>query len=450
MTLVVDAETLRYLPTIALKSRFVISLLVQMQQRDRKSMVLRERVHSFGDENRPESSSMIKRQSWFSRRTAATTPIAKNNDNHKRLQKSNSLSSGGESFPLSKAIQDIRIKWGVSSACTKVTITILAVVAISQITFSLLDLMYHGRIPLSIQQKPRNDSFAVVINTFRRPQMLKEAVQHYGETCGRRMGVGQVFIVWADLKNKPPSSTDTLFGPVDRIRARKHRSPVTILKAPKDSLNSRFLPIRQLKHDAVFMVDDDVRVDCQSLWRGFQAWEAYPQSMVGYYPRLAAVKPDKKSYIYQAWPIVWWRQKMNFVLTKASFFHSKYLTLYSDPRIHPTEILDYVDKRMNCEDVAMALVVANATKQPQIYVEGSISDKGLFNGISTKTSGTEHMDARSKCLDDLTQIYEKHGWARPLDKAFPLRKASWVKHFSKWQYRPSNIFEWGALENIFK
>ena len=331
------------------------------------------------------------------------------------------------------------------------------------------------------------NSFAVVINTYKRPDMLRDAVQHYGETCGRRIGVAQVFIVWAELQVTPPS-VEELFrrkrtGFPSRFFVRtvpegshsqklSKRSEVSVIRVPRDSLNSRFLPIDMLKYSAVFMVDDDIRVDCNSLEDGFQAWKVNPLAMVGYYPRLAAPastairsKRTKRNYVYQAWPIVWWRHRMNFVLTKASFLHAKYLAIYSDSAKHPVEVLDYVDRHKNCEDVAMALLVTNATATvrserrrsgnsnfvlPMIYVEGVVSDKGVLNGISTQQGGFQHMNSRSKCLDDLSQIYENHGWLRPLDRAFSLRQASWIQHVTSWHFRPSNVLEWGALENIFK
>ena len=221
---------------------------------------------------------------------------------------------------------------------------------------------------------------------------------------------------------------------------------------------------------AVFMVDDDIRVDCRSLKRGFEAWKSNPRSMVGYYPRLSLVDddadpklqrqhvreplPTTTSFIYHSWPMVYWRQQINFILTKACFLHSHYMSLYSDPQHHPIEILNYIDQYFNCEDVAMSLLVANVTKSSTsqvparpIYVEGTVHDKGLFNGIST---GTGHMTQRSKCLQDLTAIYQRHGWEIPLSQTFSLRESSWRRHRFGWQSQPSNIFEWFALSNIFK
>ena len=132
------------------------------------------------------------------------------------------------------------------------------------------------------------------------------------------------------------------------------------------------------------------------------------------------------------------------------------MELYSSDE-HPQVIKDYVDKYFNCEDVAMSLLVANVTRAESrtgrpampVYVEGSVSDKGLFGGIST---GSGHFDQCSKCLTDLTRIYREHGWSAPLVDVFHLRDASWMHHSPGfwWQFRPSNFFEWFALQNVLK
>jgi len=343
-------------------------------------------------------------------------------------------------------------------------------------------------------------SFAVVINTYRRPQMLNDAVQHYAETCGKKYRVGQVFVVWADQKLEAPeprsffTNIDNLRGNINKItlvqqqkEKLSNRADVEVLKKAKDSLNSRFEPIKQLQTNSVFMVDDDVRVTCSSLLMAFQAWEKYPNSMVGYYPRLASspssiqriistiigsdiVGESSSRFVYNAWPVVYWRHKFNIILTKASFIHSKYLELYTNDHYFPKEIKDYVDRHKNCEDIAMSMLVANYTKHydssfskittasktntismiataPPIYVEGQISDLGLFGGIS---SGTGHWATRSDCLTQLSEIFRSKGWESPLEDQFDLTNRSWVRHAPGfwWQSKPSNIFEWFGLGNV--
>jgi Glycosyl transferase family 64 domain len=229
-----------------------------------------------------------------------------------------------------------------------------------------------------------------------------------------------------------------------------------------------------LNGDAVFMVDDDIRVDCVSLQLGAAAWYQHPTAMVGYYPRLAAQakgKNKRTSLVYMGWPGVFLRQEMNFILpTKAAFLNKQYMELYFDPALHPIAVLQYVDKHFNCEDVAMSMLILNYTKYqsvvvgdsgsytlPVVYVEGFVSDQGLFGGIST---GTRHFVQRSQCLNDLTNIYLQQGWPAPFSPtdgpgqilSVSLRESSYIRHFPGfwWQARPSNIFEWFALQNIFK
>jgi glucuronyl/N-acetylglucosaminyl transferase EXT2 len=308
--------------------------------------------------------------------------------------------------------------------------------------------------------------FAVVINTYKRPDMLRQAIQHYAGTCGKRYRVGQVFVVWAEQGVELPTPESFFDGPSLRHQSTtsNNRSPVHVLQMSKDSLNSRFEPISQLQTTSVFMVDDDIRVSCPSLLLAFQAWKSMPDTMVGYYPRLSS-KPlgyqqassPTTALVYHAWPIVYWRNSFNLVLTKASFLHSKYLELYTNDDTFPKEIKEHVDRHMNCEDIAMSMLVANYTKYLSstgttavrpIYVEGQVTDLGLFGGIST---GSGHMTTRSDCLTQLTSIFRQHGWEEPFDYEYTLSESSWIRHAPGfwWQNSPSNVFEWFAFANTF-
>jgi len=244
---------------------------------------------------------------------------------------------------------------------------------------------------------------------------------------------------------------------------------VTVLKKAKDSLNARFEPIPQLQTTSIFMVDDDIRVACSSLQQAFLAWKEHPDAMVGFYPRLAVSSARQQAsddpqipnqqFVYHLWPKIYWRQRFNIILTKASFLHSKYLELYSDDASFPKEIKDHVDKHKNCEDIAMSMLVANYIQNhdptdgkgkdsPVLYVEGSVSDAGLFGGIS---SGQGHFATRNDCLNQLTSIVRSRGWGSPLEQDFDLAENSWIRHSPGfwWQPAPSNPCEWFGLVNLF-
>lgn len=358
--------------------------------------------------------------------------------------------------------------WKLLSSGSKVATVLIIVFLIQHILIGLWDKFFHrvGGVKVSTQVEKSVDEkfFAVAINTYKRPDMLRDAVQHYAEICGKGVGVSQVFVIWAEQGVQVPDATSFFQNSNKNVRkmdpetsASANRAEVKVLKKSKDSLNSRFEPIHELQSTAVFMVDDDLRVSCPSLAHAFHAWKANPDSMVGYYPRLAS--PPRKDavsqteLIYHTWPVVFWRQRFNFVLTKAAFLHSKYLELYTSDS-YPKSIKDHVDEHMNCEDIAMSMLVANHTKYTRgsaaypIYVEGSVSDKGLIGGIST---GPGHMVTRSDCLTRLNSIFVEQGWGSPLTYEAALSQYSWIVHAPGvwWQSRPSNPFEWLAFANTF-
>jgi len=348
-------------------------------------------------------------------------------------------------------IRDARIRWYLLSKRSRLLIMVLVTFFLFHALVGISDMLF-WKFNDAAPAISKASSFDVVINTFRRPQMLADAVRHYANTCGIRAGVNHVYIVWAEEGVTPPEVES--FFRKSSIRQTKNRSQVTVLKV-KNSLNSRFEPIEG-GQDAVFMVDDDLRVNCRDLRSAFAAWKSHPNSLVGYYPRYSTRSRirDITDLVYHSWPIVYWRDQLNIILTKACFLHKRYLAMYTSDK-HPQEIKDFIDKHFNCEDIAMAMLVANVTRQElkvparPIYVEGKVSDLGLFKGIST---GTGHMTQRSDCLNELTTIYEKHGWKPPLEDSFSLTESSWLWHFPGfwWQKRPSNVFEWFALANAMK
>ncbi|KVI01350.1 EXTL2, alpha-1,4-N-acetylhexosaminyltransferase [Cynara cardunculus var. scolymus] len=65
------------------------------------------------------------------------------------------------------------------------------------------------------------------------------------------------------------------------------------------------------------------------------------------------------------------------ILSKASFFHRKYLRLYTNEM--PASLKEYVKRNKNCEDIAMSFLVANATGAPLIWAKvwEAIATKGL-------------------------------------------------------------------------
>lgn len=306
-----------------------------------------------------------------------------------------------------------------------------------------------------IKDARASTSYAVILNTFKRPYRLRKTTQHYAKTCGKKYGISSVYIVWGDVSTPPPSAS-SLFDPEQLT---SEHSTVHIIRVDDPSMNSRFSPINGLKETAVFMVDDDVEVDCLSLSHGFEAWISSPLSLVGYYPRIIERKRNGE-YAYRVWPVVYLKNTFNLVLpTKAAFMHSKYLAAYSGDS-HPQEIKDMVNRQHNCEDIAMAFLISNATQylpgslSHPIFVEGNVWDYGLFSGISLTINpsegfGKKHLSTRSDCINELIKIYEENEWGFPLPD-LKLTDRLWLRHFPGfwWQTRSSNIFEWVSV-NVF-
>ena len=106
------------------------------------------------------------------------------------------------------------------------------------------------------------ERFTVVLNTFRRPERLKKAIAHYA-TCGPI--VARIRVPWSEVGVPMPTKhthEDLFSACVDVGFLGPHNTT---------SINNRFLPIDDVpKNSAVFSVDDDVLVSCESLAFAFE------------------------------------------------------------------------------------------------------------------------------------------------------------------------------------
>ena len=59
---------------------------------------------------------------------------------------------------------------------------------------------------------------------------------------------------------------------------------------------------------------------------------------------------------YMRWQHTWWNGIYSIILTKASFFHRQYLDQYF--KVISVNLIEEMDKQRNCEDIAMAYVIA--------------------------------------------------------------------------------------------
>jgi hypothetical protein len=277
------------------------------------------------------------------------------------------------------------------------------------------------------------DHVTVMINTYKRPpEVIEDAIEYYKQ-CNV---VKYVYVVWSDLENPPPKSMLERYA---RQNAEKHNNEhvkkVGFRIQQTTSLNNRFRPLDDVEHtDGIFAVDDDMRVTCRDLALAFEVWQKSPQTLVGFMPRVH-LRDSQGIMRYRCWWSTWWHGVYSIILTKAAILHHNFLTMYTNDM--PVSIRDLVDHERNCEDIAMQFMMSNHTGLSPIYVKGHLRDLGVFSGLSTSHSvaKAKHMDARSKCLNELTNIY---GGANPLVTSHHIVDSA----SNGWVYTPSTVFEY--------
>lgn len=241
--------------------------------------------------------------------------------------------------------------------------------------------------------------YTLLINTWKRNDLLKKSVSHYA-TCPR---LDSIHIVWSEPD--PPSQSLVQYlehVQSNSINGRKFELKFDINE--EDSLNNRFKEIKDLKTDVVFSIDDDVIFPCSSVELAFNVWLSAPDTMVGFVPRmhwLDQSRGNRDYYVYGGWWSVWWMGTYSMVLSKAAFFHKKYLAMYTNE--FPPSLREYVAKNRNCEDIAMSFLVANATGAPPIWVKGKIFEIGS-TGISSLGG---HSMKRTECVNKFVAAFGK-------------------------------------------
>ncbi len=265
---------------------------------------------------------------------------------------------------------------------------------------------------------PFGSSYTIRVNTFRRNDMLKGFVRHFS-TCPN---VQAIQVVWSDQYNKPPPLAD--FDLPSAAQAAK----VQFEEQPTDSLNNRFRNLSFVPTPAVLSLDDDLEIPCDVLDFAYSVWQASPQSLVGFTPRLvtweepAGEHDPTGGYRYQSsFKYVWWHGRYNLVLTKCCFLHRDFLPLYF--RALSPATLRYIDQHRNCEDIAMQFVVSNHTRgTPPVWVQARFTDHGQTSGIS---QGRDHAGERSACIAHLVKEFHHLPLTSTTHKAVDARR-QWI------------------------
>eukprot|EP01036_Dinobryon_divergens_P029815 gene29815-38969_t len=256
----------------------------------------------------------------------------------------------------------------------------------------------------------------IIVNTFRRLDLLETFMRYYKD-CKI---VKQVQVVWSDQENGAPFHWIKDFGlPSDKYVFEIHRN---------NSLSNRFRPLLSIPTVAVLSIDDDLIIPCEDLMNTMNIWEANKRVLVGFSPRLHAFDIFNGHWRYLKWQHTWWNGAYSILLTKASILHRDYLTDFASEssNVLPNAFLRHIDKSRNCEDIAMAYVVAEKSRAAPVWVRGTVYEISS-QGIS---SGQTHFVDRSRCLSVLNHLLTTGGhagrglqWVIGYQKAVSLRSA---------------------------
>uniref|UniRef100_A0A2A4K6I9 glucuronosyl-galactosyl-proteoglycan 4-alpha-N-acetylglucosaminyltransferase n=1 Tax=Heliothis virescens TaxID=7102 RepID=A0A2A4K6I9_HELVI len=229
--------------------------------------------------------------------------------------------------------------------------------------------------------RPR-EQFTIVILTYEREAVLAAAL-------ARLRGLpylNKVVVVW----NGPSAPGAGAWA--------ESGAPVAVVRAPRNSLNNRFLPYHLIDTEAVLCVDDDAHLRHDEIVFAFRVWREHRDRIVGFPGRYHAWDLNfNNGFLYNSN----YSCELSMVLTGAAFVHRYYLWAYW--RTLPAAIRDYVDEYMNCEDIAMNFLVSHITRKPPVKV----TSRWTFRcpGCPVTLSADEtHFHERHKCIQFFSQV----------------------------------------------
>lgn len=234
--------------------------------------------------------------------------------------------------------------------------------------------------------------FTTVILTYDREKSLFQVIKRISQVDS----LVRILVIWNHQSKSPPPAESW-----PRIN-----KPLKVIQTSSNKLSNRFYPYDEIETECVLSLDDDISMlTVDELEFGYQVWREFPDRIVGFPPRTHVYDNVTGQYKYESE----WVNDVSLVLTGVSFYHKFWHYTYTaSPSQEQRQIKEWVDKHINCEDIAFNLMVANATGKAPIKVGPRKKFKCLTPSCENSgmlSASASHLEERSKCLDQFVSIY---------------------------------------------
>lgn len=234
---------------------------------------------------------------------------------------------------------------------------------------------------------PKHKGFTAVVLSYDRVPMLFRVLKQVAQAPS----LAKIVVVWNNVAVSPP--------PVSEWP--ELSKPIEVIETKVNKLSNRFFPYNEIETEAIFSLDDDiVMLTADEIEFAFEVWCEFPDRLVGFPGRLHTSNNVTEKLKYESE----WKNEVSMVLTGAAFHH-KYFS-HAFTYMMPSSVRDWVDKHMNCEDIAMNFLIANYTGKAPIKV----TPRKRFKcpecaGDEALDSNPSHFMERSACIHEFVKSY---------------------------------------------
>lgn len=234
---------------------------------------------------------------------------------------------------------------------------------------------------------PKTRGFTAVILTYDRLELLFVLINKLVKVPS----LSKVLVIWNNQQKDPPHSS----------RWPKLTKPLKVIQTKENKLSNRFYPYDEIETEAVLSIDDDIiMLTTDEVEFAYEVWREFPDRIVGFPSRIHMWDNTTNCWKYESE----WTNSISMVLTGAAFHHKYWNYMYTTAM--PGDIKEWVDKHMNCEDIAMNFLVANITGKSPIKV----TPKKKFRcpectNTEMLSADLTHMVERTQCINRFSSIY---------------------------------------------